>query len=259
MTPCVRRAAVFLALALFTSALPVRAATTQVTILGVSHLVARRDIHNSVFQDSPLSPKRQAQVEDVIKHLARFHPTKVLIEAKYGDPRWAQRYRAYLAGAFTLGAGETHQFGFKLAARAHNSSIYPIDTFGPPLYDDNSASGKRIDAFLSANFTKVKDPVSTRYGHTKTLWNATERIWNCCDTSTPMPLFARTRPGTALWMDGGKAPATPVRHTPHSGIRATRTSSRIFSTRYGPAIASSLLSDRDTSICCASLRASIPI
>lgn len=35
-----------------------QAPKTDVMIVGVSHLVARRDIHNSVYTDSPLSAKR---------------------------------------------------------------------------------------------------------------------------------------------------------------------------------------------------------
>ncbi len=132
-------------------------------ILGVAHLEARRDVHNAVFTDSPLSPKRQAQVEAVIARLVRYHPTKVLIEATYGDPVWNKRYRAYLAHGFTLGASEVYQFGFKLAARAGDSAIYPIDTWGPTIVDDNSAAGKRIDAYLAAHFNSVQDPVDDAF------------------------------------------------------------------------------------------------
>ncbi len=128
-------------------------------VVGVAHLQSKRDIHNSVFQDSPLSPKRQAQIADVVDHLSRFRPTKVLIEAAMDNPVFAQRYQQYLAGRYTLGENEIYQFGFRLAARAGDSAIYPIDTDGPQLIDDNSPSGKRINAYLSANFTKVDDPV----------------------------------------------------------------------------------------------------
>ncbi|MHB8146861.1 MAG: DUF5694 domain-containing protein [Vulcanimicrobiaceae bacterium] len=133
-------------------------AKTQLMILGVAHLEARRDVHNAVFTDSPLSPTRQAEVKAVIERLARFHPTKVLIEATYGDPIWNKRYREYLAGKFTLGADERYQFGFKLAARAGDPSIYPIDTWGPSIVNDNSLAGKRIDSYLIAHFKSVKDP-----------------------------------------------------------------------------------------------------
>ncbi|MBV9973459.1 MAG: hypothetical protein JO135_09000, partial [Candidatus Eremiobacteraeota bacterium] len=47
----------------------------QLMIVGVSHLVARHDVHNSVFADSPLSQKRQGEIASVVNHLARFRPT----------------------------------------------------------------------------------------------------------------------------------------------------------------------------------------
>ena len=129
----------------------------QVMILGVAHLVSKHDVHNTVFQDSPLSPERQAQIAQIIDRLARFHPTKVLVEATFGDAKYANEYSAYRAGKFSLPANEVYQFGFRLAARAGNSTIYPIDTWGASVYDDASASGKRIDAYLMANLRNVKD------------------------------------------------------------------------------------------------------
>ena len=131
----------------------------QVMIVGVAHLVAKRDVHNSAFTDSPLSPKRQGQIDDVVSHLARFHPTKVLIEADFGDPKYAQRYRSYLAGKYTLEANEIYQFGFKLAKRAGNQTIYPIDTDGPQLFTDKSPGADTMAAYLKKNFTSVQDPV----------------------------------------------------------------------------------------------------
>lgn len=138
-------------------AAPAPAPKAQIMIVGVAHLASRRDVHNSVYTDSPLSPRRQQQIADVVAHLARFHPTKVLVEAAFGDPKYPDEYRRYLAGRFTLGANEIYQYGFKLAARSGNTTIYPIDTWGPSIYDDNSSSGKRIDGYLRAHFNSVKD------------------------------------------------------------------------------------------------------
>lgn len=77
--------------------------------------------------------------------------------------KYPDEYRRYLAGRFTLGANEIYQYGFKLAARSGNTTIYPIDTWGPSIYDDNSPSGKRIDAYLRAHFNSVKDPEFDAY------------------------------------------------------------------------------------------------
>jgi hypothetical protein len=137
--------------------------TTSVMIVGVAHLKAKHDVHNSVFTDSPLSPKRQAQIAAIVERLARFHPTKVLIESTMGDPVWNRRYQQYLAGTFKLGDNEVYQFGYKLASRSGNPAIYPVDTWGPQLIDDKSASGKRIDAYLEANFAKLQDATFDAY------------------------------------------------------------------------------------------------
>lgn len=115
-----------------------------IMIVGLAHLVAHNDIHNSNFDD-PLSPKRQAQIIAAMDRLAPFHPTKVLVEGKYGDPIWAERYQQYLNGTLTLGANEIYQFGFRLAAMAHDKSIYPIDTVQdfPFDFDGVTAAAKK--------------------------------------------------------------------------------------------------------------------
>lgn len=142
----------------------VAAPKAQIMIVGVAHFVARHDIHNSAFADSPLLPNRQAQIADVVTRLSRFHPTKVLVEDTFGDRKIPNEYRRFLRGHVALGADEIHQFGFKLGARTGNATIYPIDTFGPSIYDDDTASGKRIDAYLKANFEHVSDPEVDAFG-----------------------------------------------------------------------------------------------
>lgn len=140
-----------------------RAPQPRVMIVGVAHLIARRDVHNSVFKDSPLSAKRQVEISEIVTRLARFHPTKVLIEAPFGDEKYADEYRRYLAGHLSLDASEVYQYGFKLAALARDRTVYPIDTWGPPIYDDNSSSGKRINAYLKTHFNSVRDQAFDRY------------------------------------------------------------------------------------------------
>lgn len=136
----------------------VRIPPTKVMLLGVAHLEAKNDVHNSVFEDSPLSPKRQKQIEDIVRRLSRFRPTKVLVEAPTDNPKIAERYRQFLAGQYELPANETYQFGFKLAARAKNSTIYPVDTYGPTLIEEDSAADKRHTEFLEAHFAEVSTP-----------------------------------------------------------------------------------------------------
>ncbi len=132
--------------------------SVQVMVLGVAHLVAKRDVHNSTFQDSPLSPKRQAQIAEVVSRLAQFRPTKVLIEQPMGDSVVANRYRRFRAGQYTLEPNEAYQFGFRLAAGVGDSAIYPIDTDGPELIDEKSPRGKRIVDYLETHMTGLSTP-----------------------------------------------------------------------------------------------------
>jgi Family of unknown function (DUF5694) len=134
----------------------------RVMIVGVAHLVSRRDVHNSVFEDNPLSPKRQTEIDDLMTRLARFRPTKVLLEANLDTAIIAQ-YRRYLAGQFTLPASESYQFGFRLAAKAGNGAIYPVNADGPELIVEQSDSGKVAIAFLEAHFSGVSTPAFAAY------------------------------------------------------------------------------------------------
>ncbi len=117
----------------------------QVMIVGVAHLVAKSDLHNAAWSQDALSPAMQAQIVAVVSRLAAFKPTKVMIEAVASDPKYVQRYKEYLRGAYRLGPNEDDQFGYRLAALSHNPTIYPIDTkSGFPFdYDAVVASAKK--------------------------------------------------------------------------------------------------------------------
>jgi hypothetical protein len=114
-------------LALCGSAAPVPAPKPRVLILGVAHLVAKADLHNATWGQDALAPAMQRQIAGVVARLEAFHPTKVMIEALPGDPKYVARYKAYLAGTYTLGPNEDDQFGYRLAAAEHLPTIYPVD------------------------------------------------------------------------------------------------------------------------------------
>lgn len=99
----------------------------QIMIVGVAHFVSKHDAHNSNFDDM-LSPERQKQIQDVLNHLAKFKPTKVMIEQASGRTEITDRYQQYLKGNYVLGANEIYQLGFRLAATANNPTIYLVDS-----------------------------------------------------------------------------------------------------------------------------------
>jgi hypothetical protein len=104
----------------------------RIMVVGVAHLVAKKDLHNSGFDD-PLGAERQKQIAEFIGRLAAFRPTKVMIEALYGDTKVEEQYQQYLKGSYELGANEIYQFGFRLAGLSKNTGIYPIDSRGFPF------------------------------------------------------------------------------------------------------------------------------
>lgn len=117
----------------------------QIMIVGVSHLVAKHDLHNSTWSADARAPQMQKEIKNAVRLLATFHPTKVMIEANPEKPMFVRRYKAYLAGKYTLGANEDDQFGYRLAKMSHDPTIYPIDshTSFPFDYTAVQASAKR--------------------------------------------------------------------------------------------------------------------
>lgn len=99
----------------------------QILILGTFHM------HNpgldtfNIEADDVLKPKRQQEISELLEKIARFNPTKILIESAYRDTRWTNNYKKYLAGEYELGRNEIEQLGFRLAKRFNHSSLYPID------------------------------------------------------------------------------------------------------------------------------------
>ena len=101
----------------------------EVLVLGVYHMAnPGRDVYN-MNADDVLSPKRQAEISQLLDVLKKFQPTKIAIEA---DP-WGKRrqeYADYLAGKHTLSRNENDQLGYRLARELGHKSIYPVDVDG---------------------------------------------------------------------------------------------------------------------------------
>jgi hypothetical protein len=128
------------------------AARAEVLVLGVYHMNnPGRDIFN-MHADDVLSPKRQAEIEQVMTAFKEFNPTKIAVEADVQEDRVPKAYADYLAGKHELTRNETEQLGFRLAKELGHKAIYPVDTDGDFPYqrvvDYGKASGrtKELDA-----------------------------------------------------------------------------------------------------------------
>ena len=114
-------------LALSTGTRAADPAPVQVVVLGTFHMSnPGHDLHNQVVDDM-LAPGRQEQVVAVAAALARFAPTRVVVE--WPAEVVAERYPKYLNGTLPPSRNEVVQLGFRLG-KATRAVVEGIDVDG---------------------------------------------------------------------------------------------------------------------------------
>lgn len=104
------------------------ASDPQVMLVSSFHLANNnRDLINLPIENV-LVPRRQEEIEQLVDNLARWQPTKIIVEW----PRAEQvgldkRYRKYLNGEFELSAKEQDQIGLRLAQALGHTKVYAVD------------------------------------------------------------------------------------------------------------------------------------
>jgi len=118
-------------------------------ILGTHHMAnPGRDAIN-FRSDDVLSPKRQCEVEQLVKQLEVFRPTKVAVEIEpEKDAILEERYHNYLNGNYQLGRNEVDQIGFRLARIMGHYKVYPVDWSKPYPVDFSTID---FESFAKAN------------------------------------------------------------------------------------------------------------
>lgn len=123
------------ALAQAPAAAPTQAPAARVMLLGLFHFdnpgldaVKYRPI-------DVMQPTQQAYLVGLAERLARFAPTKVLLEyPRESDELINQRYADHLAGRFDLRRNEIYQIGFRVARRMGHARVHGFDA-EPPAQD----------------------------------------------------------------------------------------------------------------------------
>lgn len=127
-------AAALIALAFATGCAATRAQDTevpsepQVMIVSSFHLANNnRDLINLPIENV-LVPHRQEEIRQLVDNLARWRPTKIVLELPRSDQDGLnKRYQRYLDGELELSAKEQDQIGFRLAEALGHTEVYAVD------------------------------------------------------------------------------------------------------------------------------------
>lgn len=99
----------------------------QIMILGVYHFHnPNLDFVKTDFPDH-LSQKKQQEIAEVLELLAKFKPTKIVVEAPPEQKTVQDNYLSYLKGDYKLTANEIEQIGYRLAKESGHKTIYLAD------------------------------------------------------------------------------------------------------------------------------------
>ncbi len=103
-------------------------APVQVLVLGTYHMDnPGMDLHN-LKADDVTTAKRQAEIAEVARRIARFRPTKVMMEFVSDAPdRRVARYETFTPAELATNRDERVQLGFRIARALGHAQVYGID------------------------------------------------------------------------------------------------------------------------------------
>lgn len=100
----------------------------QVMLLGTYHFANPGQDAVRQQVDDVLTPRRQAELEDLVSRLARWQPDQIAVEwpLSFADSTQT-RFERYRAGTLAPSRNEVVQIGFRLGVRLGHQAVYPID------------------------------------------------------------------------------------------------------------------------------------
>ncbi len=106
--------------------------TAEVAILGTFHFRSNVDAYKRKFHIDISSEKTQQEIQELLDHLKRFRPTKIVLEVPIKkQEKLDSLYQEYRNGNFELPVPEMYQLGFRLAKQLYHPHIYGVDTQAP--------------------------------------------------------------------------------------------------------------------------------
>ena len=99
-----------------------------IMILGSAHLAnPGADAYNTKMDDV-LAPKRQSEIEELVRLVKAYQPTKIAFELDpSADSELNANYHGYLKGTYELKRWEIDQIGFRLAKQMRHPKVYGVD------------------------------------------------------------------------------------------------------------------------------------
>jgi len=105
-----------------------------------------------------LSKERQRQIEEVVRLLEVYKPTKVAVEVMPERQTWLDSlYERYLSGNYELEANEIFQLGFRLSKRLGHKRVYAVDAKGRSYFPQMSDEeyNEKVNTFIETSDPKL--------------------------------------------------------------------------------------------------------
>lgn len=100
----------------------------EVMVLGTWHFAGSKTDIASARTDSVLTPRRQAELEEVAALLSRFSPTVIVTERETDPPDYIDpKFKTFTDAELSANENERVQIAYRLAARAGVTRVYGID------------------------------------------------------------------------------------------------------------------------------------
>ncbi|NJC25814.1 DUF5694 domain-containing protein [Neolewinella antarctica] len=145
-------------------------AQTKVLLFGTFHMdYPNLDAHVTGTEDQVdvTDAKRAAEMRELLDYLARFEPTKIVVE-RWPESNENDKYRAYRAGEKKLGKSEIEQIGYRLAKRFQHDSLILADagTLVRSFLNDPELAclQPKLDSIYADWDFRSEDKISQRYG-----------------------------------------------------------------------------------------------
>jgi len=176
----------------------------RVLLLGTFHFQdAGRDNYKPAFPIDILSPRRQAELDTIIRRLAAWRPTLVAIEQRpERQARIDSMYAIYPANGMDTLRNEIYQVGFRLAKRLGLPGVVCVDDWGAHLPGPETEEAWDSAAAALAPGMYSETDWDARYTALYHMDDSLKSVWPLTETYLRMNSPDRIRTGHGHYLVG---------------------------------------------------------